>query len=670
MAGLATSVLHFGEPAGSNFSVGNESAPNQCTFHKWTHLPDQPGFFRIFTIISVLTVIVVLVVLGNALVIAAVILRRRLRSATGLLILSLAVADLMVGLVVLPFSIANEALNRFWIFGDTWCTVWLTVDIWMCTASIYNLVAISIDRYIAIIKPLNYPMLITKFRARCMVAAVWIVSFIICLPSFVLASTDTSKNQDCSCTPANSGVAYIIFSASLSFYIPMAIVIFVYVRIYIAACAATKSVYSGMMQVTANANKNPKNMLMQNPSALSRPENMPMLRVHRGSSVAMKNPALNVQMDVNRSRTTVAPAVQNGTSSTVYAQMNGSSTSLHYAKNQNAGSKSPRLPSSRRHSEEDKQRGTSGRSSSGGIIRNGAASPSRLSTGSIHGDAVSDNDSAKVAAQNSATRGELIHQSSTTSEPGLKVRYLSGSNKQLERIREQKHLEVSDQPNGEPQLSRQITSKSDSQLKNLDKTTVVAIPKPAASNGVALQPISTNALLHPNTINNTTPTKKRSYGASMLTKIMRRGPRKRAGCAYEKRLSLEIKAAKTVAIVTGCFIFCWLGFSILYGFSIKSNDIVWSIAFWLGYLNSALNPVIYTVFNREFRTCFKRLLTCNHFLLNSQSTNYNMYNSYNSQLRPSNKTVGYSSVSAPPYYSRGSPPLTVQQPSSTNNAAD
>ena len=225
-----------------------------------------------------------------------------------------------MGLVILPFSIANEALDRFWIFGDTWCTMWLTMDIWMCTASIYNLVAISIDRYIAIIKPLNYPMLVTKFRARCIVAAVWVGSFIICSPSFLLASTDTTKPKDCKCTPANSGVAYIVFSASSSFYIPMIVVIFVYVRIYIAACAATKSVYSGMMQVgrekfckktcltqsdfqvTANANKNPKNILMQNPSALSRTENMPMLRVHRGSSIAMKNPSLNAQMDSSRSR--------------------------------------------------------------------------------------------------------------------------------------------------------------------------------------------------------------------------------------------------------------------------------------------------------------------------------------------------------------------------------
>lgn len=129
--------------------------------------------------------------------------------------------------------------------------------------------------------------------------------------------------------------------------------------------------------------------------------------------------------------------------------------------------------------------------------------------------------------------------------------------------------------------------------------------------------IANKNLLHPNS--NDKP--KKSQGAGVLTKLLRRGPRKKAGCAYEKRLSLEIKAAKTVAIVTGCFIFCWLGFSILYGFAIKPHPVVWSIFFWLGYLNSALNPVIYTVFNREFRTCFKRLLTCNNWILTGHSTN-------------------------------------------------
>jgi hypothetical protein len=78
---------------------------------------------------------------------------------------------------------------------------------------------------------------------------------------------------------------------------------------------------------------------------------------------------------------------------------------------------------------------------------------------------------------------------------------------------------------------------------------------------------------------------------------------------YEKRLSMEIKAAKTVAIVTGCFICCWLGFAIIYLLPAISPrkmvpDWLWSTAFWLGYVNSVLNPIIYTVFNRVIKCCY------------------------------------------------------------------
>jgi hypothetical protein len=86
----------------------------------------------------------------------------------------------------------------------------------------------------------------------------------------------------------------------------------------------------------------------------------------------------------------------------------------------------------------------------------------------------------------------------------------------------------------------------------------------------------------------------RNFATSLLMRILGKAKRKRAGGTYEKRLSLEIKAAKTVAIVTGCFIFCWLGFAIYYGltaFDVYVNEIIWSIFFWLGYLNSAFNPV-------------------------------------------------------------------------------
>uniref|UniRef100_A0A0K0DPW6 G_PROTEIN_RECEP_F1_2 domain-containing protein n=1 Tax=Angiostrongylus cantonensis TaxID=6313 RepID=A0A0K0DPW6_ANGCA len=459
-----------------------------CTFYEWSQNPAHAKFFRIFPIISVLTVLVVVVILGNALVIAAVLLRRRLRSATGILILSLGIADLLVGSVILPFSIANEVLNGYWIFGEAWCTIWLTMDIWMCTASIYNLVAISIDRYIAIIKPLNYPILVTKFRARCTVAVVWMGSFIICSPSFFLASSIKDINQEpCKCTPANAGHVYIAFSASSSFYVPMIIVTFVYFRIYIAARRATKSMYSGIMQVT-KMNKNTRSHLINHPNLWSK-DPLPILRVHRGTSMPkIRSPYLPSRINA----------------------YNGSDAFLN---------------------EEMKlQRGSN-------VI------PSRVKQ---------DNEGMCPASQLSTS----------------------------ERRSSQQKLFNLKKPKSQMTAKQEIHQPLTEQGKSTPTQTKLQLP----------------AKLNKNP----------------LKKIIRRMETKN-GSAYEKRLSVEIKAAKTVAIVTGCFIFCWLGFSLLYGLELQANDVVWSVLFWLGYLNSALNPIIYTVFNREFRLCFKRLLTC-HYL--------------------------------------------------------
>lgn len=75
----------------------------------------------------------------------------------------------------------------------------------------------------------------------------------------------------------------------------------------------------------------------------------------------------------------------------------------------------------------------------------------------------------------------------------------------------------------------------------------------------------------------------------------------------------ERKAAKTLAIITGAFVMCWLPFFILalvmpLCASCTINPYVMSFALWLGYFNSTLNPVIYTIFNPEFRQAFKRIL--------------------------------------------------------------
>lgn len=77
---------------------------------------------------------------------------------------------------------------------------------------------------------------------------------------------------------------------------------------------------------------------------------------------------------------------------------------------------------------------------------------------------------------------------------------------------------------------------------------------------------------------------------------------------------METKAAKTLGIIVGGFIMCWLPFFTMYlvraFFPNHIHPTVFSVLFWLGYCNSAINPCIYALFSKDFRFAFKRILCC------------------------------------------------------------
>uniref|UniRef100_T1GZY1 G-protein coupled receptors family 1 profile domain-containing protein n=1 Tax=Megaselia scalaris TaxID=36166 RepID=T1GZY1_MEGSC len=180
-----------------------------------------PEWEAILTAI-VLSVIIIATIVGNILVILSVFTYKPLRIVQNFFIVSLAVADLTVATLVLPFNVAYSIIGK-WVFGIHLCKMWLTCDVLCCTSSILNLCAIALDRYWAITDPINYAQKRTVGRVLFLIAGVWILSLIISSPPLVGWNDwpdDFTSDSPCELT-SNRG--YVIYSSLGSFYIPLII---------------------------------------------------------------------------------------------------------------------------------------------------------------------------------------------------------------------------------------------------------------------------------------------------------------------------------------------------------------------------------------------------------------------------------------------------------------
>ncbi|KAI8434762.1 hypothetical protein MSG28_003281, partial [Choristoneura fumiferana] len=115
------------------------------------HRSPTPELYAAYTTLEILVALVAIV--GNAMVIHVFRRDRRLRRRTNYYIVSLAVADLLVGLLGIPFAIlASVGLPR----NLHACLFTVSLLVMLCTISIFCLVAVSVDRYWAILHPMCY----------------------------------------------------------------------------------------------------------------------------------------------------------------------------------------------------------------------------------------------------------------------------------------------------------------------------------------------------------------------------------------------------------------------------------------------------------------------------------------------------------------------------------
>jgi hypothetical protein len=230
----------------------SEDLLNNTNSNESTHDSELNPPINVFVVVLkavAMTTIMAAAILGNSLVIISVKKFERLRGrVTNYFIVSLAFADIIVAIFVMPFNASQEITGK-WLFGRTMCDIFNANDVLFSTASILHLCCISVDRYIAINYPLKYERKMTNCCACAMIVTTWIASALISyIPIHAQFYTTwehynlLEQNTDSCSFQVNK--IYAVVSSSVSFWIPCTIMIFVYIRIFITARRQEKHIRS------------------------------------------------------------------------------------------------------------------------------------------------------------------------------------------------------------------------------------------------------------------------------------------------------------------------------------------------------------------------------------------------------------------------------------------
>ena len=227
-----------------------------------------------------LSLIICVTIVGNILVLLAVYTTSSLRSnTTNYFIVNLAVADTLLGIVVLPFSATIDILG-YWPFGAYFCPIWASIDVLCCTASIITLCVISVDRYIGVTRPLKHSVIMSVRKVAIIVLLVWIVSVAISItPHLGWQKKPNNETLDENVCDINTERSYVITSVLVSFYIPSGIIIIIYVRIYKAVARHNDCIRNGVISSHSQRKR-------QNKST----ECTMMVRVHKGGTIREHSP--------------------------------------------------------------------------------------------------------------------------------------------------------------------------------------------------------------------------------------------------------------------------------------------------------------------------------------------------------------------------------------------
>uniref|UniRef100_A0AAY4A0N8 5-hydroxytryptamine receptor 4 n=1 Tax=Denticeps clupeoides TaxID=299321 RepID=A0AAY4A0N8_9TELE len=207
---------------------------------------------------------IICTVIGNFLVVLAIAYFKQLQSPTNTFVMSLAVADFLVGLLVMPYSMVRT-VEGCWYFSSMFCQLHSSLDVMLCTASIFHLSCIAFDRYYAVCNPLVYSFKMSHSRVVLLIVVCWAIPLLISFGPILLGFHKTGVDVH---MPDNVCIflvnrVYAVMASMVAFYLPMLIMLVAYWKIYKAAKRQAMQISAIEAQMASGVSKDSSKKLRQ-----------------------------------------------------------------------------------------------------------------------------------------------------------------------------------------------------------------------------------------------------------------------------------------------------------------------------------------------------------------------------------------------------------------------
>ncbi len=529
---------------------------------------------------------------------------------SNMFIVSLAIADLVVGLVVMPIS-AIYIFTKDWHFGIIVCQMWIGVDYTASTASILNLFILSLDRYWSVTSPLKYLRRRTKKRALIMIFLVWFVSSLWLIPiigwhHFEHGGVRTVPRNVCDTEYAQNTILKII-TGILNYYLPLAIMYALYTKIFIEIRKRSKFELGQRTcggGVTANGGGVPA--VAQTSSVTEESEHTGARNCCESDQAAQDNCSKYASETDERKR--FLNPVSRVTSECDTETSEDEHTRLHKGKYTNLRLLKANQDSSAVESD------TTDMPNSDVEIRVEYFYDEAVvdaSTEQVHRfydehsrekhrtrNAFVDTAETSLTIPNKANVSRVGNQSSSQTTP-LPVPKQGKKHVYFAKYKPKKSKESRSTGSGKRLLPGRLRGHGvRAQGRNLFVKVKNKLPLDSSDGGSNLDNDSDNK------IRETNLTKK---ARRFREKIVRHNAKSKS-----PSLAREIKAAKQLGVIMGAFTICFCPYFVLFMVIAFCEHCVpldlMTAMTWVGYLNSTLNPILYPLCNLHFRRKFKRML--------------------------------------------------------------